>query len=101
MSRTQNAIKNAFFGILSKIINLIFAFASRTVFIYVLGNTYLGVNGLYSEILNLLSFAELGFGTAMTFSMYKPVANDNKKKVVQLLNFYKRIYTTANPGYIL
>lgn len=93
MSRTQNAIKNAFFGILSKIINLIFAFASRTIFIYVLGNTYLGVNGLYSEILNLLSFAELGFGTAMTFSMYKPVANDNKKKVVQLLNFYKRIYT--------
>lgn len=93
MSRTQNAVKNAFFGILSKIINLIFAFAARTVFIYVLGNTYLGVNGLYSEILNLLSFAELGFGTAMTFSMYKPVANDDKKKVVQLLNFYKKIYT--------
>lgn len=93
MSRTQNAIKNAFFGILSKIINLIFAFAARTIFIYVLGNTYLGVNGLYSEILSLLSFAELGFGTAMTFSMYKPVADDDKNKVIQLLNFYKRIYT--------
>lgn len=92
MNRTQNAVKNAFFGILSKIINLVFAFVARTIFIYYLGNTYLGVNGLYSEILNLLSFAELGFGSAMTFSMYKPVADDDRKKVVQLLNFYKKIY---------
>ena len=71
-SRTKNAIRNAYFGIISKIVNLLFAFISRTVFIYVLGNTYLGVNGLYSEILSLLSFAELGFGSAMAFSMYKP-----------------------------
>ncbi len=92
MSRTQNAIKNVYFGILGKSINLIFAFAARTVFIYILGNTYLGVNGLYSEILSLLSFAELGFGSAMTFSMYKPVADGDKRKVVQLLQFYKKIY---------
>ena len=92
MNRTQNAIKNAYFGIVSKIINLIFAFIARTIFIYVLGNTYLGVNGLYSEILNLLSFAELGFGSAMTFSMYKPVANNDKKKIIQLLDFYKKVY---------
>ena len=51
-SRTKNAIRNAYFGIISKIVNLLFAFISRTVFIYVLGNTYLGVNGLYSEILS-------------------------------------------------
>ena len=92
MSRTQNAAKNAFFGIISKIINLIFAFISRTAFIYILGSTYLGVNGLYSEILSLLSFAELGFGSAVTFSMYKPVAEDDTEKIVKLLSFFKTVY---------
>ena len=61
MSRTQNAIKNAFAGVISKVLNLIFAFADRIVFICVLGDTYLGVNGLYSEILMFLSVAELCF----------------------------------------
>lgn len=91
-SRTQNAIRNAFSGIIGKVVNLIFAFAARTVFIYVLGNTYLGVNGLYTEILGVLSFAELGFGTAITFSMYKPVVDNDRQKIVQLLSFYKKIY---------
>lgn len=93
MNRTQNAMKNAFWGIISKMINLIFAFISRTAFIYILGSTYLGVNGLYSEILSLLSFAELGFGSAMTFTMYKPVVDGNREKIVKLLDFYKTVYT--------
>lgn len=93
MNRTQNAIKNVFWGIVSKMANLILAFVSRTAFIYILGNTYLGVNGLYSEILSLLSFAELGFGSAMTFSMYKPVVENDETKVIKLLDFYKSVYT--------
>lgn len=64
MSRTKNAVKNAVFGLLSKVINLIFAFISRTAFIYILGTTYLGVNGLFTEVLGLLSIADLGFGVA-------------------------------------
>ena len=92
MSRTQNAIKNAFAGVISKVLNLIFAFAARTVFIYVLGDTYLGVNGLYSEILMFLSVAELGFGSAMTFAMYKPVVDNDRQKIIQLLCFYKKVY---------
>lgn len=92
MSRTTNAIRNLEFGILGKIVNLVLAFVSRTIFIYFLGSTYLGVNGLYTEILSLLSFAELGFGSAMTFAMYKPVAEDDKEKIVKLLGFYKVVY---------
>ena len=92
MSRTKNAIKNTGFGLLGKIINLILAFAARTVFIYFLGSTYLGVNGLYAEILSLLSFAELGFGSAMTYAMYKPVADNDTQKIIKLLGFYKSIY---------
>lgn len=92
LNRTKYAIKNASFGILSKTVSLLFSFVSRTAFIYVLGSTYLGVNGLFSEVLRLLSVAELGFGVAMTYSMYKPVADNNRIKVVKLLNFYKKVY---------
>lgn len=91
-SRTKNAARNALFGVLSKILNLLFGICSRTIFIYVLGSTYLGINGLYSEILGLLSFAELGFGSAMTFSMYKPTAENDREKIIKLLNFYKKVY---------
>lgn len=92
MNRTKYAIKNAGFGILSKTVNLLFSFVSRTAFIYVLGSTYLGVNGLFSEVLRLLSVAELGFGVAMTYSMYKPVVDNDRIKIVKLLNFYKKVY---------
>ncbi len=92
MSRTENAVKNTTYGIISKIVSLVLGFASRTVFIYILGNQYLGVNGLYTEILSMLSFAELGFGTALIFAMYKPVAEDDKIKILKLLDFYKKVY---------
>lgn len=92
MNRTQHAIKNVEFGILSKILSLVFSFISRTIFIFILGSVYLGVNGLYTEILSLLAFAELGFGSAMSFLMYKPVADNDYDKIVKLLNFYKKVY---------
>lgn len=92
MSRTTNALRNLKFGILGKIVNLVLAFVSRTIFIYFLGSTYLGVNGLYTEILSLLSFAELGFGSAMTFALYKPVADSDNEKIIKLLDFYKKVY---------
>ena len=80
MSRTENAVKNTTFGIISKVVSLVLGFVSRTVFIYILGNQYLDVNGLYTKILSMLSFDELGFGTALTFAMYKPVSW-NKRKI--------------------
>ena len=92
MSRTENAFKNTTYGIISKIVSLVLGFVSRTVFIYILGNQYLGVNGLYTEILSMLSLAELGFGTALNFAMYKPVAENDSEKILKLLDFYKKIY---------
>lgn len=92
MNRTQFAAKNAFWGTVGKIISLLFAFLSRTAFIYVLGNTYLGVNGLYTEILSLLSIAELGFGSAITYAMYKPVASGDTETIIKLLGFFRTIY---------
>lgn len=92
MSRTQNAVKNIFWGVVSQFAMFVFGFMLRTVFIYVLGSTYLGVDGLYTEILSMLSLAELGFGTAMSFSLYKPVADNDHDKIIKLLDFYKTVY---------
>ena len=67
-------------------------FAVRTIFIYCLNEAYLSVNGLYSNILTVLSLAELGFGSAMVYRMYAPVAVKDYQKAAALLQFYKKIY---------
>lgn len=92
MSRTENALRNSMAGLFSKIITLCLGFVSRTVFIYVLGTNLLGVNSLYTEILSMLSFAELGVGTALQFAMYKPIAHRDDNKIAQILVFYKKVY---------
>ena len=92
MSRTSNAIRNTKYAFISKILAIILGFVSRTVFIHYLGDTMLGVNGLYSQVLSVLSFAELGFGTALIYSMYGPVARNDTEYVIKLLDFYKWVY---------
>ena len=67
-------------------------FASQTVFIYTLGSIYLGVNGLFSNLLGMLSLAELGIGQAISFSLYKPLAENDTRKVQQIINFYRNAY---------
>jgi O-antigen/teichoic acid export membrane protein len=91
-SRTAKTAKNALFGLVSQIINIIISFVSRTVFIYVLGVEYLGVNGLFTNILMLLSFAELGIGNAIIYSMYKPIATKDKEKLKSLMALYAKAY---------
>lgn len=92
MSRLQDVVKNSFWGIISKILSLILGFVSRTVFIYYLGKELLGINGLYTEILNMISLAELGFGSALNFALYKPIAENDETKIIQLLSFYRKVY---------
>lgn len=91
-SRTENAVKNVKTGFTVQLINKLMAFIVRTVFIKFLNNDYLGVNGLFTNILTILSFAELGIGTAIIFSMYKPVAENNQEKIKSYMNLYKKSY---------
>ena len=91
-TRTNHVIKNSWYGLGNKIITLIAAFVVRTLFIKKLGTEYLGVEGLFSNILSLLSLAELGVGNVLTFSLYKPIAENNEEKINSLLNFYKKLY---------
>ena len=91
--RTKNSFLNFLANTGSTAINMILSFICRTVFIAVLGKAYLGVNGLFSNILTVLSLAELGIGAAMTYHMYDPVAREDQKEIRELLNFYRRLYS--------
>lgn len=90
--RTQKAIKNIYYNIANQMITLILSFVSRTVFIWGFGVQFLGINGLFGDILSLLSMADLGFNTAMTYSYYKPLANKDYNKIAELTTFYKKVY---------
>lgn len=92
MGRVKQAGKNIFFGYLSNIIIMLLGFVQKTVFIRTLGRTLLSVNGLYTNILGMLSLAELGIGTAINYSLYKPVAENDREKIKAYMRLYKRAY---------
>jgi O-antigen/teichoic acid export membrane protein len=92
ISRTENALKNIRITMICQIAKIISGFASRTVFTWLLGIQYLGIQGLFFNILSLLSFVELGMGSAVVFNLYEPLQKGDKKKICQYLQFYKRLY---------
>lgn len=92
MNRTQLAISNIFYAYISKILSFILNFATRTVFLLYLSEEYLGFNSLMLSIVGMLSVADLGIGTAMGFTLYEPIAKNDKTKVVICLNYFKKIY---------
>ena len=81
MGRTEKALYNILFSIASNVLILILKFFNRTILLWTLGEEYLGISGLFSSIFSILDLAELGIGTAITFSMYKPLAEKDKEKV--------------------
>ena len=91
-SRTSNSIKNVLASIIYQLLNFVLSFISRSIFIQVLGVGYLGINGLFNDVLSMLNLAELGFGTAMTYSMYKPLAEKEYETLAGLTQFYKKVY---------
>lgn len=91
-SRTYFVVKNGTLGIIYKLLILLLAFVSRSIFIEKLGAEYLGINGLYSNILSVLSLAELGIGNVLIFSLYKPIAEKDNFHISRLLGFYKKLY---------
>ena len=94
--RTDAAIKNIIFINISTIILMLASFACRMVFVRILNESYLGVNSLFSNVIGLLSVADLGIGSAIGFELYKPLANKeaNKDKLTKLMQFYKKCYWT-------
>ena len=92
IKKTKNAVKSVVAGFISKIISILFPFVIRTVILMKLGEQYIGLSGLFGAVLNVLNLAELGFTTAIIFSMYKPIADDDQTTIKALLNAYRKIY---------
>ncbi|MCL2051962.1 MAG: hypothetical protein FWG91_09590 [Lachnospiraceae bacterium] len=91
-TRIDYIIKNLTTGLFAQVLSLGLAFFSRKVLIVTLGNEYLSLNGLFSSILTVLSLAELGFGGAIIYSLYKPLATSDNEKIKSLMYLYKRAY---------
>lgn len=90
--RTRNSFLNFLANTGSHLLNVLLSFLCRTVFIHTLSQEYLGVNGLFGNILTVLNLAELGVGGAIIFHIYKPIAEDNEKEQAELMNLYKLLY---------
>lgn len=92
MSRKKNSILNASSGIIVYFIKTILSFITRTVFIYILGKEYLGLDSLILNTVMMLSIAELGISSAISFSLYEPLAKNNLEKVSTIMSLYKKAY---------
>ncbi|MFD1421860.1 lipopolysaccharide biosynthesis protein [Lactiplantibacillus songbeiensis] len=91
-NRTKAASLNAVTILVTQILSLLLRFGVQTAFIHELSQNYLGLNGLFSNIISFLSFADLGIGTAITVALYEPIADRNIKKLRVLINFYRKTY---------
>lgn len=92
IERTKNATKNVIFGVILRLYQIIVPFVMRTLMIYFMGVQYVGLNSLFTSILQFLNLAELGVGSAMVYSMYKPIAEDDDVAICALMNLYRKYY---------
>lgn len=93
--RTDNVLKNGLWGIVYQITNILLGVVGRTVFIYFLNSEYLGISGLFSNVLNMLSLTELGFSSAIAFHLYGLLAREDHEGITGIMNFYKNVYRTV------
>lgn len=91
-SRTEYSLINIFAGLAGYGINTVVGFVCRIIFVRTLSADYLGVNGLFTNILSMLSLAELGISSAITYALYKPLAQGDEKKTASIMQFYRRAY---------
>ncbi|MCM1115406.1 MAG: oligosaccharide flippase family protein [Clostridium sp.] len=93
-SRTENAKRNAMFAVAKKLIMLLLVLISRRFFIKYIGVEYLGINGLFANVLTLLSLVDLGIGTALNVSLYKPIAEKDTRALAAIIGYFKKVYWT-------
>lgn len=91
-SRTQNTLFNFTSSLGGVCIMLVMQFVVQTVFINTLGKSYLGINGLFTNILSMLSLTEFGVGSAILFKLYEPISKEDHHRIVLLMKFYKNVY---------
>ncbi len=92
MNRTRSSIRNVTVTMVGAIVTMLLQFVNRRVFVNFLSGEYLGLNGLFADILSMLSLSELGVEGAMIYALYKPVAEKDIEKVKSLMKLYKTLY---------
>ena len=80
LSRTGKSLRNTIFGIVGMVISLIVSFVTKSIFVRVLGSEYNGVNGVLSNILQVLNLSDLGFAASIAFALYMPLKEGDQKK---------------------
>lgn len=91
-SRVKKSMKNTVFGMVGLFCSLIVSFITRSIFIRILGVEYNGVNGLFSNVLQVLNLAELGFATSIAYALYKPLKEHDEKAAATLMHYFSKIY---------
>ena len=97
MARTQNSIRNVLSAMVGQLGGILVNLLARVFFLHYLNQTYLGLNGLFTNVLTMLSLVELGVGPAMAYSLYKPLADHDIEKLKSHMGFYKKAYITIGP----
>lgn len=98
LERTLNTKRNILVGEIDKFWGILLPFIVRTMMIHLMGAEYLGLTGLFYSIVQMLNLVEMGFGTAVIYSMYKPIADNDTRKVNALLRFYNKMYRLIGLG---
>lgn len=91
-SRTEYSVINILTGLGGYVLNTVLGFICRMVFVRCLSADYLGVNGLFTNIITMLSLAELGIGSAIGYALYKPLAQNDEEKIASLMQLYRKAY---------
>ena len=94
MARTQNSIRNIITAMMGQLGGVLVNLLARVFFLHYLNHTYLGLNGLFTNVLTMLSLVELGVGPAMAYSLYKPLADGDTERIKSHMAFYKKAYIT-------
>lgn len=87
-----NSLKNMGSGIFVYLMNMLFQFINRFLFVKFLSVEYLGINGLFSNVLSMLNIAELGIAGAMVYALYKPLSEENTEEIKSIMYLYKHLY---------
>ena len=92
VGRSAKSVRNVATGIANKFLMMLLAFVTRTLFIRLLGAEYTGISSLYTNILSVLSLAEMGMGNVLMCYLYGALKDNDKERIASLVNEFKKIY---------
>ena len=91
-TRTQKTLLNARINTICYLVSLVVAFFTRKVLLDNLGADFLGLTGALGSLLGFLNLAELGVGTAIGYTLYKPLFDKDRYKINEIISLLGYLY---------